>query len=402
MMRTSTNRPFRFAALALVALCAGPLVAQEGPPAAAELSAPAASGTDDATYAHAVELLDTALVRPARADQIALLRPQTHLLRRMLAAIAMDERAPVYARGNSLLMLGNGGGRRLDAFAVALDDESVDVRAAAAVGLGSLLEQNLDARIVALLRRALRDESQDVQVRALEALADNSPDALREYLAADPAEPLRGIAETMVSLAEHRGAPLATGPAALETLSKTHASGARLVFQPVRSWPEWEAALGELRVEFPDRPVMALSEHVEVVGGVIPALFAPDGSRVVYETARTIVVVDLEDGTRRSIGEGIAPRPYPLRDSFVFFRAAEQPRQGDGGKTQIRYDVIETPLGGGDLRPLGSVNASVDWLYRGNYSPVRWIRVRDGGGRFSLEGESVTKLILPDPFDLPS
>jgi hypothetical protein len=35
---------------------------------------------------------------------------------------------------------------------------------------------------------------------------------------------------------------------------------------------------------------------------------------------------------------------------------------------------------------------------RGNYSPVRWLRVREADGRFYLVGEDVDVFELPDPF----
>ena len=388
-------------ALALVAFAAPELSAQaaDGPEAA--LVAPPGAGTDDSTYARAVALLDTALVRPDRADQVALLRPETHLLRRMLAALAQDERAPVYARGNALLMLADGGGRRLDAFAVALEDTSVDVRAAAAVGLGTQLSRSYDERVVALLSEALRDENLDVRARALEALADNAPGPLREFLKADPEEPLASIARSMLALAEQRGAPSATGDAMFAEFSKVGDDGARLVFRPVRTWPDIEAAQGELRLELPDGRVLALDDRVEVVGGVLPAFVSADGAAAVYEAGREIHVLDLATEERRTIGPGIAPRPYPMRGSILYFKRQEPARPGERGTAEVLYDVVEAQPRGPGMRVLGTVTATTDSTVRGGYSPVRWVRVRDAGGRFTLEGESVGIFALPDPFDLP-
>lgn len=388
-------------AFAFPALGTADLAGQRAGGPDAALSAPPGADTDDSTYARAVALLDTVLVRPARADQVALLRPETHLLRRMLAAVAQDTRAPAYARGNALLLLGQNGGRRLDAFAVALEDTSTDVRAAATVGLGALLARANDPRIVELLRRALRDEERDVRARALEALADNAPDVLREFLETDPEEPLASIARTMLSLAQQRGAPSATGEAMFAEFAKPDESGARLVFRPLRTWPDAEAAQGELRLELPGGRAFALASGVEVVGGVIPAFVTPDGGAVVYEADRAIHVFDVATQESRTVGPGIAPRPYPLRSSLIYFRPREATRPGERGTAEVMYDVVEVPVEGSGMRVLGSVTASTDPTVRGGYSPVRWIRVRDVGGAFTLEGESVGVFRLPDPFDLP-
>jgi hypothetical protein len=253
---------------------------------------------------------------------------------------------------------------------------------------------------VGVLRRALADQSQDVRVRGLEGLADHDASVLRQFLATSPEEPLADIARSMLVLAERRGAPVATSDAALGPLTTASAGGIRLAYEPARVWPDRGATLGRLRVEWPGGASAELSDRVEVVGGVLPAFVTADEAAVVYEAGREIFVYDLATLELRPVGPGIAPRPYPLRRSLIFFRRAESDGPTERGAAP-RYDVIETPLGGGEERILGSVTAPSSALVHGGYSPVRWMRVREVQGGFVLHGEEAGTFPLPDPFDLP-
>lgn len=394
----------RLAAVLAFLLLAAPACAAsaQGPAEpAAGLAAPPDADIDDATYAHAVALLDTVLVRPERVDRIEALRPAARQLVGLLAAVAGDPRAPVYARGNALLMLGERGSRRLDVYAPALADPVVEVRAAATVGLGTLLGLSYDPRIVALLRRALADEERDVRARALESLADQEPAVLRDFLATGPEEPLASIARSMVALAEQRGAPSATGDAALGPMTKTSEQGIQLVYEPVARRPELGATQGTLRLRLPDGTTRDLAEGVEVVAGVMPAFVTSDGAAVVFESDREIHILDLATGERHSLGPGIAPRPYPLRPSLLYFKPRDEPLPGERGGSSLLYDVVEAQIEGQGRRILGTITAPTSPVLRGGYSPIRWIRVREAGGGFILHSPQTAEFRLPDPFDLP-
>jgi len=395
----------RLAAVLALLLLAAPACAAraQGPaePEAVLLAAPPGTGIDDATYGRAVALLDTVLVRPERADRLEALRPGTRALGELLAAVAQDDRTPVYARGNALLMLGERGVRRLDVFGPALADPAVEVRAAAAVGLGSLLAVSYDPRTVALLQRSLGDAERDVRARALEALADHAPDVLREYLATGPQEPLASIARSMLALAEQRGAPSATGEAALGPLTKTSEHGIQLVYEPAARWPDLEATQGTLRVRLPDGGVRDLAEGVEVVAGVIPAFVTADGAAVVFESDREIHIMDVATGERHSLGAGIAPRPFPLRPSLIYFKPRDEALPGERGGSSLLYDVVEAQIEGQGRQILGTITAPISPAVRGGYTPIRWIRVREAGGGFILHSPQTAAFPLPDPFDLP-
>jgi hypothetical protein len=393
----------RLAAVLTIAAALSPLglpaQAPAGPPDA--LTAPPGAGTDDATYAQALTLLDTLLVRPDRAARLQAMRPGFFELEKLLAAVAQDGRAPVYARGNALMMLANGGNRRLDVYAAALEDTAVEVRAAAAVGLGRLLTERYDPRVLAVLRRTLSDEATDVRVRGIEAIADHDPRMLEAFLAGSPEEPVASIARSMVALAEQRGAPSAVGDAALGPLTKVGLDGTRLVYEPVEVLPEARATVGTLRAELPGGEAIELGDRVEVVKGVVPAFVVPTEGAIVFESGREIFVYDLEARELASRGPGIAPRPYPLRPSLVFFRAVSSGPQPRPDVAKLRYDVVEAPLGGGEPRTLGTFDVEARQAVHGGYSPVRWIRVRETRQGFVLQTDDGEKFPLPDPFDLP-
>ena len=46
---------------------------------------------------------------------------------------------------------------------------------------------------------------------------------------------------------------------------------------------------------------------------------------------------------------------------------------------------------------LGQISAQTRLTVRGNYSPVRWMRVREVDGQFLLAGDSMDPFKLPDP-----
>jgi hypothetical protein len=317
----------------------------------------------------------------------------------LLAEAAEDERAPVVVRVNALFLLAE---RRADThihvFRNALDAEDVRVRASAAAAMRHFAVTH-PREAVGIARMALFDPEPDVQAQALQVLGDTDIDLLRAYVRRAPDAELRAVAEDLVQLAEQRGAPLTPDP---ETgvLSRDTPDGFRITFTPERHWPQWGAGVGSVRIER-DGAVLQTIDRVEAVAGVIPVFLSPDGRHVVFERERSIVVRAMRDGTERPVGPGIAPRPRPFTDEFVFLR-----EQGDGSterreETELTYDVFSAPFDPPDaIAPihLGSTTATVSFGRFGAYSPVRWMKVEERSGSFYLTSSHMKIVSLPDPF----
>jgi hypothetical protein len=316
---------------------------------------------------------------------------------RVLGELAADSAAAPEARAHALLELGDRGAVvELWAFPSALQATDSGVRSAALAALGQLLPL-AESRVVSLLERGLRDPDPWVQAKALEGLALADPAILRRYLAGDPPAGLEAIARDLVAVAEQRGAPVPQ--AANGHRVRDHEYG-RIEFRPSRTWESWEAEVGELWVVTPGGAPVRLPGEVEVVAGVIPAFFSPDGSALVYESGRRVRVRDLQSGREREAGPGVAPRPLPFTNYFIFLAEREGERQVGPAETVLRYDVLWADFD--DVRPvrIGSLTARARSEIRGHYSPVRWIRIREADGGFSLVAEGVESFPLPNPFGL--
>jgi hypothetical protein len=318
-----------------------------------------------------------------------------HGLDPLLSALARDAAAPEITRAHALVLLGERlATTELAAFREALRAEPVLVRAGAARGLGRLLP--VDSGVVPLLERALADPAAAVQAAALESLGDGRPELLRRYLAGGPEAEVAAVARDLLRVAEQRGAPLAYD-SATGVLRREAGDGLTLVFTPARRWPQWDAAVGELTVERAGAAPVVVAREVEAVGGVVPAFVSVAGTHLVYESARRIRVRDLETGADREVGPGIAPRLLPFSDSFVYLRAAREP-QPVGSRFRLLYDVFRADFAGGEPERLGEMGAFAEWKVKGNYSPVRWMRVAEQEGTFHLAGPGVDPFPLPDPF----
>lgn len=314
----------------------------------------------------------------------------------LLVVLAGDTLARQEARAAALELLGR---RRtmaaLPAFRSALLHGDAPLRAAAASALGELLDMS-DRPVRRLLARALRDPEPEVQTQALQALGDYDVELLRQYVAAGPPPALRGLAADLLRLAESRGAALAEADALPARLERETLGGIRITFEARRQWPEWGAAVGALTVRPPDgEPRELAGDGVEAVRNVVPAFASADGGAVVYEAEREIRVYDVRGDSVRRLGSGIAPRSVPLTNGFVFLRERRQDRERSEGATILQYDVVRGSFTGAELEVIGQLTARARTEVHGNYSPVRWMRVRQRGDGFWLEGEGVDAFRLP-------
>jgi hypothetical protein len=249
-----------------------------------------------------------------------------------------------------------------------------------------------------ILRAALRDPEQAVQVRALEAIGERDATALRDYLETGPAPQLASVAEGLLLAAEQRGAPL--DPQQNGSLVKTEPAGARIIYERQRFWPGSDLSAGTLDLVTPDGARVRLGDSVEVARGVLPAFFSSDGMHVVFEEARTIRVHHVATGETESVGHGIAPRPLPFTDDFVYAVELEQAATEVRGETRITYELRRAPFASAtpDAEPIGAVTVTSSFGVSGGASPARWMRIVEDVGMFSLRGENVEPAPLPDPF----
>jgi len=304
----------------------------------------------------------------------------------LLAVLAVeDDDAPV--RAHALLRMAERGLPGWDVYTETGVDDDPRVRAATLAAVGALAAVAPDeAR--PLFMRGLIDQEPRVQAKALQELGDNDPSLLRWYLDRGPPEELRPIATELLRLAEELGAPLV--PDAAGNLTRTSASGVTLRWTLTDSVPELDAAIGRLEVVRPGGAVV-LADSVPVVRNVIPAAVSPQGEAVAFEQRGQIVVQDLASGARRTLGTGIAPRVYPLTDSFVFFRQEGPPVASSAG-TVYEYSVHAAPFAAGDAQELLRFTVNT----RERLSPIRWARLREGGG-FYLVHAGLTRQALPSP-----
>ncbi|MEX2284042.1 MAG: hypothetical protein WEE89_16265 [Gemmatimonadota bacterium] len=326
----------------------------------------------------------------ARADSFAARIPDFD---ERLSVVVADTMAPAMVRINALLLLSDRRWEEPYVYTDALSTNDERVRAAAIVALKPF--QVKWKHVPVLIKDALKDPSTLVQVKALEALNESYVNDLRIYAwqARDPA--LKEIAESLIKTAEERGAPVPAGDAA-GALTRVTATGHRINFRPTTRWQNWDAAVGELWFAAPGKPLQRISGVVETVANVIPAFVSAEGTYLVYEADREIHVRDLKTNVDRLVGPGLAPRLVPLSETFVYLR--EQSVLSNPRNSSIKYEVVHEPLAGGKSNVLGSTSAQVKQSVHGNYSPVRWMRVREIDGVFVLASDGMEQFTLPDPF----
>ncbi len=331
------------------------------------------------------------------AERVELfLGPMTYLER--LAAVADDSAAPNVVRINALKLLTHRVAvPTLLVFNNALDSPDERVRMEVVSSMKEFLPA-APTTAIAILAKALRDPNPRIQARALELLSDRDAKVLRDYLAYARNEELRGVARDLLMAAESRGAPLVPIDSA-GTLERTTDKGVVITFRPTTRWPQWEAAVGELFVRSPgQKQAVRVATNVEVVGNVIPAFVPHDSLSVVYEVNREIRVHSLSTHTDRKLADGIAPRLLPFTSDVIFFREVKDRSIPTTQDIPYRYQVIRVPIVGGAEAVVGEVKASARNDVKGNYSPVRWTRIREMNGKFYLVGDRIADFELPSPF----
>ncbi len=271
------------------------------------------------------------------------------------------------------------------------------VRAAAVLGLHQLSADSPPAANAALA--AVGDPAPSVRLAALQGLDAEDAPLLRALLAREEDRQVRVIGRQLLGLLEARGAPLvadATGH--LRTSGPD--SLPRIVFHPARVDTAARLATGALWVELPGgKGLVPLATEVEVVADVVPAFFDPHGQRVVYESERQIRIRDLRTGATRVVGPGIAPRPLPFTDRFVFLEEVRGERREEGGGTRITYRVVRTSFHDGRLERLGTLRALARPDRNRNASPARRMVVGEVREGFVLRGPGISPFLLPNPFE---
>jgi hypothetical protein len=317
----------------------------------------------------------------------------------LLAEAVDDVNAPVVVRVNALFVLAQ---RRADThmhvFRNALAAEDVRIRATAVAAMRQFAITH-PREAVGIARMALSDPEGEVQAQALQVLGDSDIELLRAYVPRAANAELRAIASDLVQLAEQRGAPL-MGDSATGVLRRETSDGFRITFTPQRYWPNWNAGYGTVTIE-KGGALLQTIEGVEAVAGVLPVFLSPDGRHVVFERDRSIVVRAVADGSERVVGRGIAPRPRPFTEEFVFVREWPQAAEEQRNETKLSYDVYSAPFdppGAIEPRQLGSTTALATFARNGNFSPVRWMRVEERSGSFYLTSSHMEIVTLPDPF----
>jgi hypothetical protein len=316
----------------------------------------------------------------------------------VLVSLVDDPGADLTVRSNALLLLAD---RRSPAAVpvlrrVVVTAEDAELRAAAVQGLQRFATESRQAANG--IRAAIDDPSRQVRLTVLQALDVEDVALIRALLRREEDAQVRSVAKALVALAESRGAPLPPeGDGTYRSTAQDNEP--QIVFQP--SWTDTVAgiAVGALWVQLPGDRLVPLAQRVEVVAGVVPAFLSPDRSAVVYEAEREVRVRDLKTGAMRLLGAGLAPRPIPFTDRFVYveerLRARRQVEQG----TEMTYQVVLAGFAPGPLERLGTLVAITRADRHANASPVRWMVVGETPEGFVLRGERISPFLLPNPFE---
>ena len=314
----------------------------------------------------------------------------------ILFGLATDSSASVASRANALVLLADRQSpAALDLFrSVLLTEDEELLRSAAVVGLQRFAGSEAAQEAI---RVAVKDPSRRVRLNALQALNVQDTWTIRALLASEKDSEVRKVATQLLALAESRGAPLtpdATGVYRTTALDDEP----RIVLRPSERDAVGEVATGTLSIEFPDGRDLVLAKGVEVIGDVLPAFFSPDGTAVVFEVARGIRVYDIRRNETRFVGAGIAPRPLPFTESFVFLREIANAAGDTLGAAVQRYRVLSAPFAGGEPTSLGELSALVRSVGDSRY-PVQTLVVGEVSEGFVLRSEGISTFLLPNPFE---
>jgi hypothetical protein len=316
----------------------------------------------------------------------------------VLVSLVDDPGADLTVRSNALLLLAD---RRSPAAVpvlrrVVVTAEDAQLRAAAVQGLQRFAAESRQAANG--IRAAIDDPSRQVRLTVLQALDVEDVALIRALLRREEDAQVRSVAKALVALAESRGAPLPPeGDGTYRSTAQDNEP--QIVFQPSRTDTVAGIAVGALWVQLPGGHLVPLAQRVEVVAGVVPAFLSPDRSAVVYEAEREVRVRDLKTGATRVLGAGLAPRPIPFADRFVYveerLRARRQVEQG----TEMTYQVVLAGFAPGPTERLGTLVAVARADRHANASPVRWMVVGEAPEGFVLRGERISPFLLPNPFE---
>jgi hypothetical protein len=312
----------------------------------------------------------------------------------VLVTLSRDFRSRPVPRSNALILLAERGSPAAIAVLgqVLLGEEIEMLRSAAVLGLQRLAPQSDSA--ASLIRSAVGDPARTVRLNALQALDIREVETIRTLLQSETDSEVRTVAVQLVALAESRGAPLAFDRrGALRTTGME--SDPQIVFRARAAGSPSGIAVGDLRVELPNAADVPLSASAEVVGGVVPAFFSADRSRVVYEVDREIRVIDLGSRQIRSLGPGIAPRVVPFSQQFVFLREVVEARRELDEGTEMHYEVFRATFTNGEPELIGTTSALARMQTYSNYSAVRWMVVGEARDGFALRGYGVADFPLP-------
>jgi hypothetical protein len=314
----------------------------------------------------------------------------------VLVSIAENPAARAEVRGNALVLLAD---RRSPLALQTLEralrfSENERIRSAAVLGLNRLstsTEQAFD-----LIRLATGDRSRNVRLAALQSLDSRDIATMRSLLERETDPEVRLVALQLVSLAESRGAALASDPRGALRTARGYTEP-QIVFRPVTVDSASRFAIGDLRLEMPDGPDIPLVPAAEVIGNVVPAFFSPDRSAVVYEYSGEIRVLDVASRHVRQVGPGIAPRLIPFTHQFVFLRERPANRRETDDGLEIVYDVLRSNFGGMQTQLIGEIRSWSRPELNGGANPVRWMVVGEAGDGFVLRGDGVETFGLPTP-----
>jgi len=366
---------------------------------------PAQRPPDPQSFPHGRALFDLLVQSPGiqQRDSLEALEERLVLdLTDTLATIADQPSVHPLLRANALLLAGRRAvPRHFIMLRPLLQEDDERIRLAVVAAARAYLPTRPEASMQ-LLGEALADSSPNVQARVLEAASDRDVEMLRAYVARSPAHELAIVARDLIAAAEERGAPLEADSGGV--LRRTGPGGHTLTYRPRRSWPSWQLSIGTLALTPADGSPVMLGDSIEAARSVVPAFFSNDGRWLVYERSREIRVRSVETGAERVLGPGLAPRPLPFTNDFIFVRELPDARTQLRTGSRLQYELHRAPFQpqagtSVDAEVVGLVGGNVRFEVSGAASPVRWMRVRerwDGSG-FELVGDGIDAVVLPGP-----
>jgi hypothetical protein len=375
--------PARLLALPLLVVLSGCWIAGSG-----------AGPRPDRLQARVTRILDAETPSPAYYRERARLEVLGRELDEVLIRMVLDPGVAEHVRANAVTLLADRGspGALTLLRRVLISSADDGVRLAAVAGVQRFAVDSPQARNA--LRAAVGDPSPRVRLNALQGLDVEDVTLLRSVVAREPDPQVKLIAQQLITLFESRGGPLARN-ARGELRTTVADSAPQIVFHTESADTVGGLRVGSLWVELPRARLVPLAQGVEVVESVVPAFLNSARTMVVYEAGRMIHVRDLRSGETRMVAPGIAPRPLPLTDRFVFLQEVPSERQDTAGGTSLVYRVIRAPFAGGPTERLGLVSAVARPERHRGASPVRRMVVGELRQGFVLRAPGMAPFVLP-------